>query len=585
MLRIFALLFVLSGWAGAVVGAIVAAHWLTDAFEDLTARTVTEALQAAGQDWPQVDPDGTRVVLRGIAPSEAAQLRARDVAQQVLSPTRVTDASTVGEGAPTLLAQPEIVLLRAGDATTLTGRLTVTGGTDALVAFREQSEGTVTALNSTTPALPTESWVAHRDAAFALSPLVETGRLTATPSRLEVTGVAETPDAAEALEAALRTAVPEGVTARFYITAPAPIFSPFTFSARREAGTWKVDTCHLPVEANRPALLATLSAAGLPDAESCVAGRGAPSPNWAETLETTVGWLAAQETGSATLSDLDLALESATAAKAPELTDGYVVTLNAPQAEDVVEARKPSRLLFTRHASGSVSLSGPVSTPVAREAIVSYAQALFGAEGVISMLTVRGGEPPADTAQLLSALDLLHLLDEGSVEARPTGLSLTGAGGAPDITAQVEAARGTLPVDVDVRYRPRPTASAAGSSCSDDLAGAQAESRIQFAPSSAAITRDSGEVLDRLAAILRRCGTQRFEIAGYTDNQGSESLNLSLSRARAEAVLDALLARDVFLDRMVAMGYGEADPIADNDTEEGRSLNRRIEFRPLEDAE
>ena len=61
-------------------------------------------------------------------------------------------------------------------------------------------------------------------------------------------------------------------------------------------------------------------------------------------------------------------------------------------------------------------------------------------------------------------------------------------------------------------------------------------------------------------------------------------MNLTLSQTRAEAVVDGLLARRVLTSSIVAKGYGETTPIADNDTEEGREANRRIEFRMIDRA-
>jgi OOP family OmpA-OmpF porin len=61
-------------------------------------------------------------------------------------------------------------------------------------------------------------------------------------------------------------------------------------------------------------------------------------------------------------------------------------------------------------------------------------------------------------------------------------------------------------------------------------------------------------------------------------------MNLGLSQSRADAVLNGLLAREVLVSNLTAQGYGESQPIADNDTEEGRERNRRIEFRLLSTA-
>jgi outer membrane protein OmpA-like peptidoglycan-associated protein len=70
-----------------------------------------------------------------------------------------------------------------------------------------------------------------------------------------------------------------------------------------------------------------------------------------------------------------------------------------------------------------------------------------------------------------------------------------------------------------------------------------------------------------------------IEIAGYTDNRGDAEDNIALSRKRADAVREALIKEGADPDMLIAKGYGSADPIASNDTPEGRSRNRRIEYR------
>jgi OOP family OmpA-OmpF porin len=69
-----------------------------------------------------------------------------------------------------------------------------------------------------------------------------------------------------------------------------------------------------------------------------------------------------------------------------------------------------------------------------------------------------------------------------------------------------------------------------------------------------------------------------LEIAGYTDSSGNPELNLALSQRRAEAVREALIKAGAEPDMLVAKGFGSADPIASNDTPEGRMRNRRIEY-------
>jgi OOP family OmpA-OmpF porin len=81
---------------------------------------------------------------------------------------------------------------------------------------------------------------------------------------------------------------------------------------------------------------------------------------------------------------------------------------------------------------------------------------------------------------------------------------------------------------------------------------------------------------------LKKCGEIRIEVQGHTDSQGRESMNLTLSQSRAEAVIEELMNRRILVSNITAKGYGETTPIADNDTEEGREANRRIEFRLIQ---
>ena len=93
---------------------------------------------------------------------------------------------------------------------------------------------------------------------------------------------------------------------------------------------------------------------------------------------------------------------------------------------------------------------------------------------------------------------------------------------------------------------------------------------------------DSARVIDKIAKLLQQCGEIPLEIQGHTDSQGREEMNQNLSQARAQSVLNALRARRILTGSFVAKGYGEDNPIASNDTEEGREANRRIEFRLIE---
>jgi outer membrane protein OmpA-like peptidoglycan-associated protein len=121
-----------------------------------------------------------------------------------------------------------------------------------------------------------------------------------------------------------------------------------------------------------------------------------------------------------------------------------------------------------------------------------------------------------------------------------------------------------------------------------DLAGAKVErvgegikitfdSGILFDVNKATLRPASEAELTKLAAILNKYPDTNILLEGHTDATGSDEYNLDLSRLRAQSVSAFLASQAVASNRFSIMGYGESQPIATNDTEEGRQLNRRVE--------
>lgn len=100
--------------------------------------------------------------------------------------------------------------------------------------------------------------------------------------------------------------------------------------------------------------------------------------------------------------------------------------------------------------------------------------------------------------------------------------------------------------------------------------------RLLFDTGSATLQPASQEQLGNIAAILKAYPNVHLKIGGYTDNVGSPDSNLTLSQARATNVMNELIRMGISPDRLEAKGYGEDHPVADNSTEAGRALNRRI---------
>jgi outer membrane protein OmpA-like peptidoglycan-associated protein len=107
--------------------------------------------------------------------------------------------------------------------------------------------------------------------------------------------------------------------------------------------------------------------------------------------------------------------------------------------------------------------------------------------------------------------------------------------------------------------------------------------QVEFDTGKATIKASSDQLIEEIAGILKEHPELvRIEVQGHTDNVGGKAPNKQLSQSRADAVKKALVKRGIDARRLVAKGYGEDKPVADNATEEGRATNRRVQIFILE---
>jgi len=104
------------------------------------------------------------------------------------------------------------------------------------------------------------------------------------------------------------------------------------------------------------------------------------------------------------------------------------------------------------------------------------------------------------------------------------------------------------------------------------------ENAVRFDTNKSTLTTQARANLDKLVPVFAEYADTNIEIFGYTDNTGKPEYNLKLSGQRAESVKNYLIAKGLVASRFKTTGLGIAEPIATNDTPEGRSQNRRVEF-------
>jgi OOP family OmpA-OmpF porin len=259
-----------------------------------------------------------------------------------------------------------------------------------------------------------------------------------------------------------------------------------------------------------------------------------------------------------------------------------------------------------------VLLTGAVPNPAARTALLAEARARFP-ERVVDRMEVARGAPTGDwlaaarhgLAQLAQVdLGEVQLLDHfvvlrGETESAETAVRVRGAMAslAPPFQSRTDLlvtlpptpltpvstpAPPVTPAPPPAEPPPAPTGNLGTiDACQTAINQRLAAGRIEFDSSSPTIRSASLPVLDDLARIIRQCPAFRVSIAGHTDNTGRAETNQTLSQNRARAVADYLASRGVETRRLVWAGFGSSRPIADNNTDEGKSRNRRIEFRVL----
>jgi OOP family OmpA-OmpF porin len=230
-----------------------------------------------------------------------------------------------------------------------------------------------------------------------------------------------------------------------------------------------------------------------------------------------------------------------------------------------------------------------------KTSIVDTLNAVFGADKVKSDISV--DKSAAAAPWLPNFGRALEALKGTNIDAIFAGDKVNVGGAAMDDAARdkiIAALKGALGASVAVGALTDKTAAAvavANDRATTELASlgsgfgvkdllfALNDSVVNFASSSAEVPQSMEPFLKTAAADLKQLKAGHvLEIAGYTDNTGDPALNRALSQKRAEAVREALIKYGANPDMLVAKGYGEADPVASNDTAEGRLKNRRIEY-------
>ncbi|MBN2905352.1 MAG: OmpA family protein [Rhodobacteraceae bacterium] len=587
----------------AAILCVLAALLSVSQIEQRTGAAVRAALAEQGIAWASVVPDGTLVHLTGTAPDEAARFRALSATGAVVDSARLLDEVEVTPSTPVAAPRFSVELLRNDTGITVIGLIPRATEREALARDLSRIAGKLPVtdmLESADHAMP-EGWDDALD--FGLKALEELKRakISINARRVAVTAISDSQAEKQRLERDLRRAAPKGLVLALDISAPRPVIAPFSLRFLMDDEGARFDACAADTDAAAERILAAAKQAGMIAPAECPLGLGVPAPSWGAAVERGIAALATLGAGSLTFSDADVTLiaapgtdtalfEKTAAELEADLPDLFVLHAVLPdpvKVDGTGGPTGPAEFVATLSPEGLVQLRGRVPDALVREAAESYARARFGRDKVYAAMRIDPNLPEGWPLRVLAGLEALSNLRNGSVIVQAGYLQLTGLTMDDTATARVSRMLSdrlgeaqNFEIDIDYREPPkteetRPTAEACVAQIGEILAG----QKIIFSPGSTMLEGDSVRVVDQIADVLRGCPGAEIEIGGHTDSQGREEMNQQLSQARAEAVLTALMARRVLTSNLTAKGYGESNPIADNDTEEGREANRRIEFR------
>ncbi|MDY6860561.1 MAG: OmpA family protein [Pseudomonadota bacterium] len=582
----------------------LSAVYAANLIERRSATEIRHALAAEGITWAGVETDGLQVRLYGTAPTEAIRFRALTITGTVVDAARVIDQMDVTPASPVAPPRFSLELLRNNDGLSMIGLIPGGNQRDTIIkSVKKAADGAqITDMLDVAEFERPEGWDAALEFGLEAMRLLPRSKISISADQVAVTAISDSPAQKRKLEAALAREAPDGIATHIDISSPRPVIAPFTLRFVIGPDGARFDACSAHTAEGRERILAAARAAGLPDdAGGCTLGLGVPSPNWAAAVETGIAALARLGGGALTFSDADVTLvalddaprslfDTVTAeleADLPEVFSLHAVLPEPVKLDGSGDPKGPPEFVATLSPEGQTQLRGRVTDEVMRTAAESYARSRFGLGNVYSAMNLDETLPDGWPRRVLTGLEGLAELSNGVVIVQPEFVALRGATGDPEARARIARLFGeklgeAQNFSIEVAYEERldPVASMpTPQECVDGINAILAEQKITFAPGSVTLEGEALKVVDRIASALRDCPGVRMEIGGHTDSQGREVMNEQLSQQRAEAVLAELIARRILTTDLTARGYGESVPIAENDTEDGREANRRIEFR------
>ncbi len=577
---------------------IVFAFVLVNYFEKKTLEVVLKETSDTELSWLEVSTDGTRVIVSGFAPDEANRFIATSKISSIINSERIIDQIIVKKQITPSTIEYVLEILRDDNHISVIGFVPTNLQSKKLIAKLKVLAKDLEVRNllevSSFPI--TDAWKKTLDYAIASVELLPNSKISIAKEEIWISALSESIDDKIRIENQLTSLDPGFFKLHLDIQSPRPLIQPFSLRFTMDESGASLDKCSASDEYSKVIILSAMIKLGVDKESDCEIGIGVPAESWMDAVIIAATYVKEFKIASLTFENHNVSLvvsgntgndkfENIIDKLKKALPNEFQV---AATLQPVLTKEIDNTNTFTviKSLDGVVELKGFLNDHTAEIAVRSYASSIFGSININDSLRLSDKLPQNWPIQVLTGLEVVGLLDHGSLIIEPNTILLEGKSANPEIKSIVSEILSkklgndilyTLKLEYDEQLVPKPIALDA-KKCVLDINNVIETLGIEFAPGEIVLQKSSNDTLKNMADIMQTCYIVPMEIGGHTDSQGRKSLNLSISQARAEAVMDSLLSYDILTGNLIAKGYGESTPIADNKTSEGRNKNRRIEF-------
>ena len=583
--------------------SVLAASIFSKFIEVSSKNYLKSALHEAGYSWVKINADGLLLFLHGDAPSDFERIEAVKFGRSMVTGQRLIDNISHLESSKNKTGEINLKILKSIGKVFFIGSFPKEFDSfdfEEMLKTKSPKSEEYHIIVDQTDMASTLNWELITSYALSLVDVIKLGKIETDGKQLFVEGIASDNRNHGKLKEYIRSRAPSNLPVEISFYQPRELISPFTFQIEIKNGLLQYSDCVVADEESKNLIAEIAEKLSAKAVQECLVGLGEPSPQWAEALEKAFSISPQLVNAKVVFDNLNISVILDHSFPEKEYTEILNSISNTFPPEFVLSFIKLSndggsdlssnRVVATLSPEGLLKIVGPIGEELDKELVANFAKVRFGSENASISLYKVGSLPDDWGFRIIAGLEGLRELKNGILNVTPNLIEIRGKTYKKFSSAKITKVVGDkigydqrLSISVDYIDMPKPVDdSLTASQCVNKIEETLRVRKIKFEPGSDRVDLAGHETLDDIAKILLNCGDIRLEIGGHTDSQGREQMNLNLSQSRANSVLFELQRRRVLTKNIIAKGYGESQPIASNDTEQGREINRRIEFTPFD---